>query len=352
MKNIKIINFFIFVLLLTTCSKIPYNNYILKPRGDNSFNLVRLPLKSFKISSNDKVYVHIFNGDDIQLLSINDEIIFSDNKGGNDSDWIEITDLLFKEKNQMTYTLKNTLSIVSYGLQIRINDNIVFSSINGAARAGQGIEKNANYPICEIMKRNFIFIKKEHNNNRIINNIEFKGKEFIEDVYVVDDGGGCDLFSAFTDVSYSYGTNIYAAEGSSIILIKQLNLIKQNYYKKIGLKMYRKVVPEYDWIERGENINIYLFNDMNHFENYTDGRWPKPRYEKTVLNNLGEKIASTFVEAGKNGWVEWDITKLIETSNNKEIRIVLKSNEIHFSRFFSTDNNNRNLIPRIILYND
>ena len=146
MKKIILLNLLILLLVFSSCLNIPYNNYILKQSLDGSFKPVRLPLKKFNISSSDKIYVHIFNGDDIQLLSVNDEMIFSDNKGGKDSDWIEITDLLFKKKNQMTYTLKNTLSIVSYGLQIRINDNIVFSFIIGAAGASQGIENNTKYP--------------------------------------------------------------------------------------------------------------------------------------------------------------------------------------------------------------
>ncbi|MBP7653184.1 hypothetical protein KA977_07160 [Candidatus Dependentiae bacterium] len=182
--------------------------------------------------------------------------------------------------------------------------------------------------------------------------IIISGKKYFEDSYVVDDGGGSNHNSEYNDVSYSYGLDQYQAQGATLLKIFNIKDFNFNDAEKILFKMYRKVVPEYYWIEYPEKVHIYVFNNTWLTSDTDEGRWGRNRFKNYVLNNLGEKVSSAFIDKNHKGWVEWDITEYIKTLDSTVINaifFVIITDKIHFSRFYSTDFGNEELIPKIEL---
>jgi len=146
------------VLLLTTAilagCNVSADNYILKPTASGGFQPSHVRPVTINLDNSDQVYIRLFNGDDIQTVWINDIEALKIHDSAN-SGWVDITERLTLDSNTLTYSLENTMTLVSYGFQLKVNDRFAINRVGGAAKGGHrdgGIYHNAALPVGEVMR--------------------------------------------------------------------------------------------------------------------------------------------------------------------------------------------------------
>lgn len=84
------------------------------------------------ISDNHKIYIRIYNIDDIGKVYLNGNLLKKVNYGG-DTGWVDITNKLIKGNNILKFTLYNSAGGWTYGFMVKKDDNIIWKKECGQA---------------------------------------------------------------------------------------------------------------------------------------------------------------------------------------------------------------------------